>query len=302
MKFLLRIFAPVLLILCTLALTCGAASANEAVNCYWLLESIETETSSSDRYGPAQAKTDIAPADGLDAAGMTEAVRGVRSLTLDVTRLSGGFNAHADYTFSGIPAAVPGAASARLTITAATRSEARSFYLYASIFVNSHRVLRVRDTGAWVQRVFFPRKAVPGDTQTIELCAREAHDLASVHITYVYRAYAGVMLVDANGDVVLYDADGRETGRIAQTVEDILPVFSTATPQSSKTIFSAEEQTDGSLIATFDPHSGLSEDELIRLLRAASQAHSDASPETTSEPLVQADASSENASEPQTHA
>ena len=90
------------------------------------------------------------------------------------------------------------------------------------------------------------------------------------------------MVIDGSGDVVLYDLDGNEIQRIAQTVEDILPVFAAdGSHAAGKTIFAAEEQEDGSLIVRFDPDSGLTEDELIRLIRAASSGETDATSAAT---------------------
>ena len=233
MKNILRVLALCLL----LAVPAFALAAGE-VSCYWQLEAIEVSNSVSDAYGPAAAQTDAQSLTQSDPAAMTELVRGVKHVTLDVTRANGGYNAHGEYTLSGVPAVVPGAASARLTITANTKAEEHSFYLYASILVDGRRALRVRDTGAWVHRVYFPRTAPDGATQRITLDAREIHDLARTQVTYVYRAHPGVMVIDANGDVVLYDLDGNEIQRIPQTVEDILPVFAQDTDAAGgKTIF-----------------------------------------------------------------
>ena len=189
-----------------------------------------------------------------------------------------------------MPAVVPGAASARLTITANTKADEHSFYLYSSILVDGRRVLRVRDTGAWVQRVYFPHTAPEGTVQRITLDAREIHDLARTQVTYVYRAHPGVMVIDTNGDVVLYDLDGNIIQRIPQTVDDILPVFAGESGQAGgKTIFAAEEQEDGSLIVRFDPDSGLTEDELIRLIRAATSGETDATSAATFVSSLEAD-------------
>ena len=221
MKHILRVLA-----LCLLLALPACALASGLTSCYWQLEAVEVETLTSDAYGPASAQTSAQALSETDPARMTELVRGAKSVNLDVTRAAGGYNAHADYTLSGVPALVPGAACARLTVTAYTQAEEHSFYLYSSILVNGRRTLRVRDTGAWVHRVYFPRKAVPGDEQRVTFDSREIHELARTRTTYVYRAHEGVMIIDANGDVVLYDLDGNEICRIPQTVDDILPVFS----------------------------------------------------------------------------
>ena len=219
MKNILRVLA-----LCLLLAIPACALASGA-SCYWQLEAIEVGSETSGVYGPAIVTTDVQPAQESDPAKMTEIVRGVRHVTLDVTRSTGGYNAHGEYTISGAPAVVPGAASARLTVTANTAADEHSFYLYSSIYVDGSRTLRVRDTGAWVHRVYFPRTAQEGAVQRITLDSREIHDLARTKVTYVYRAHPGVMVIDGSGDVVLYDLDGNEIQRIAQTVEDILPVF-----------------------------------------------------------------------------
>ncbi|MBR5560703.1 MAG: hypothetical protein IKU73_04745, partial [Clostridia bacterium] len=269
MKSILRV-----LVLCLLVVFASAALADDAASCYWLLEEIRVESLTSDAYGPASAETDVQPVSGLKPAAMTEAVRGMRSFELDVTRAAGGQNAHAEYTLSGMPAVVPGAASARMTITASTSADEDSFYLYSAIFAGQYRTLRVRGTGAWVHRVRFPRTAESGSEQTVSFVAREIHDLARTEVTYVYRAHPGVMMVDMNGDVVLYDLDGNEIDRIVRTVDDILPEFTQnlGGDIDGKTLFAGEMQDDGSLIVSFDPESGLTEDELIRLLRAAKAA------------------------------
>ena len=285
MKNILRILALCLL----LAIPACALAAGE-VSCYWQLEAIEVENTLSDAYGPALAQTDVKPVTENDPAKMTEIVRGVKNVTLDVTRANGGYNAHGEYTLSGVPAVVPGAACARLTITSSTKADEHSFYLYSSILVDGSRTLRVRDTGAWVHRVYFPRTAQEGAVQRITLDSREIHDLARTKVTYVYRAHPGVMVIDGSGDVVLYDLDGNEIQRIAQTVEDILPVFAAdGSHAAGKTIFAAEEQEDGSLIVRFDPDSGLTEDELIRLIRAASSGETDATSAATFVSTLEAD-------------
>ncbi|MBQ2989766.1 MAG: hypothetical protein IJD60_00560, partial [Clostridia bacterium] len=286
MKNILRILALCLL----LALPACALAAGET-SCYWQLEAIEVEHALSQAYGPATAETDVQNVNETDPAVMTEIVRGVKHVTLDVTRENGGYNAHGEYTLAGVPAVVPGAASARLTITANTKADEHSFYLYSSILVDGRRTLRVRETGAWVHRVYFPRVAPQGAVQRITLDSREIHDFARTQVTYVYRAHPGVMVIDTNGDVVLYDLNGNVIKRIPQTVEDILPVFTqeSGNVAGGKTIFAAEEQEDGSLIVRFDPDSGLTEDELIRLIRAAASGETDATSAATFVSTLEAD-------------
>ena len=71
-----------LIVLLGLLLASGAAMADDTVPCFWQLEAVETASGASDRYGPAAAGSDMAPLSGLDAAAMTQAVRGVRTLSL----------------------------------------------------------------------------------------------------------------------------------------------------------------------------------------------------------------------------
>jgi len=198
MKSILRV-----LVLCLLVLFASAALADDAASCYWLLEEIRVDTLTSDAYGPASARTDVEPVSGLTPSAMNEAVRGVRSFELDVTRAAGGQNAHAEYTLAGMPAVVPGAASARMTVTASTAADEDSFYLYSAIYAGQRRTLRVRGTGAWVHRVYFPLTAKNGSEQVVSFVAREIHDLSRVDVSYVYRAYPGVMMVEMNGVVLL---------------------------------------------------------------------------------------------------
>ena len=175
MKSILRILA-----LCLLLLVPSMALGDDAVSCYWQLESISVSTEASQAYGPAKAYTDTESVSGLDARGMTAAVRGVRSASLDLTRASMDAGAHAEYTMSGMPARVPGSASARLSLTAVTSAEEDSFYLYSAVYAGGKRTLRYRNTGAWVHRVSFPRTAVPGTTQDIRIVSREMNNLARV--------------------------------------------------------------------------------------------------------------------------
>ena len=240
-----------LLMFLALALTlllCATAAADgaTAVNCYWQLEEVRVETAASDRAGAPVATTDALPVSGLSAAQMVERMRGTSTLSLGLTRVSNGSRAEAEYTVSSAPALIPGAAAARLSLSAATDCEDNSYYLYATVNAGGHQIVRVRGNGAWVVRAFFPRQAVPGATRTLSMTAREINDLASVRIVYVYRAMPGAMLIDTNGDIVLYDLDGNEIDRIGQSVSDMLPVFAQQSGTADgDTIFSAEGQEDG---------------------------------------------------------
>ncbi|MBP3657276.1 MAG: hypothetical protein J6K32_11345, partial [Clostridia bacterium] len=261
MKPFARLLALLMLVLMLPA--CGLA-AQEAVNCYWQLDSV----SSAVDAGHGQGSAVTPEVSGLSAAEMTEAVRGESSMQLSLQRPGTGAGAQAEYTFSGMPAVVPGSARARLSVCAATRSEPASYYLYMTIFAEKQYIARVRGTGAWVMSIPFPRRAVPGETRTVTLHAREYNGRASVKTTYVYRACPGRMLVDVNGDVVLYDQNDNETARIPQSVADILPEM-TAGSADSETLFAAEAQEDGSMIVRLRPDNSLSTEELIRLIRTA---------------------------------
>ena len=129
MKSILRILA----LFALLVFSCTCALADD-VPVYWQLESIEVTTSASNSYGPVAAETDVVPFSGTDAREMIEAVRDVSSISLDVSRASTGSSAHADYTYSGVPALVPGAACASLTLTADTKAADAGIQELAHIF------------------------------------------------------------------------------------------------------------------------------------------------------------------------
>ena len=235
LKSLLTFFALALMLCVT-----AAADGTQAVNCYWQLEEVRVETAASDRAGDIVAQTDALPVSGLSAAQMVEQMRGTHTLSLGLTRLSSDSRAEAQYTVSSAPALIPGAAAARLSLSAATDCEANSYYLYATVNAGGSQIVRVRGNGAWVVRAFFPRQAVPGTTRTLSVNAKEINGLASVRILYIYRAMPGAMLIDTNGDIVLYDLDGNEIDRIGQSVEDMLPVFAQQSGAADgDTIFSA---------------------------------------------------------------
>ena len=99
MKNILRVLA-----LCLLLAIPACSLAAQNVSCYWQLEAIEVSSAVSEAYGPVSAHTDVAPVQENDPAKMTEIVRGVKHVALDVTRESGGYNAHGEYTLSGVPA------------------------------------------------------------------------------------------------------------------------------------------------------------------------------------------------------
>jgi len=182
---------------------CGLAQSEAPVNCYWQLDEIVVETTASERTGAASALTDVTPVSGLDIEEMIDALRGAHSFSLDLDRESTGKHAHADFSYTTVPALVPGAAAARLSITANTQVEDNCFYLYSTVNAGGSQVARVRGNGAWVVRTFFPRQAVPGTVRTLGLTAKEYNGLAQARVTYRYVACPGAMIIDTNSDIVL---------------------------------------------------------------------------------------------------
>ena len=264
------------LVFVLLVAVCAAAAADgvSPVNCYWQLEKVEVDTAASDRVGAASATTSIEPLSGLDVEAMMDALRGDHIIALSLDRDSTGKHAQAGFVYSTVPALVPGAAAARLNIAADTHVEDDCFYLYSTVNAGGSQIARVRGTGAWVVRTFFPRQAVPGAKRTLSLIAREHNELAQVRVNYVYTACPGAMIIDTNNDIVLYDLDGKETRRIPQAVEDMLPVMMQNASASSEgdTVFSAEENEDGSVIVRPSQALGLSHEEIIKLIRATTKA------------------------------
>ena len=175
MKSILRI-----LVLCALLASLAVSALADDVPVYWQLESIQVTTSTENRFGPAEAATDVTAISTDDVREMIEAVRSESSMAVGASRASTDRHAHADYTVSGVPALVPGAASARLTLTANTAADPDSFYLYGTVDVNGKRTLRFRNTGAWVHRVGFPRTAEAGAVRSMTITGQEIHDFAVV--------------------------------------------------------------------------------------------------------------------------
>lgn len=193
---------------------------------------------------------------------MISALSQGHTFSLDVTRAATGSSAHADYVLSGVPALIPGAGSARLSLTGATANSTSSLYLYASVYANKARALRVRSTGAWVFRIAFPRTAVAGTTRTLRFDAKELQGYASVSVVYTYTAIPGKMLVDGNGDTVLYDALGNEIDRHSARAGGRAARFRPPLPaQDGDMLFSAEVQRDGGLLVRFLPGGGLTLEE-----------------------------------------
>ena len=92
MKNILRVLA-----LCMVLLLPALALAGGETACYWQLEAIEVDNQASGAYGPASAQTSASAVTETDPAAMTEIVRGVKDVTLDITRAAGGYNAHGRY-------------------------------------------------------------------------------------------------------------------------------------------------------------------------------------------------------------
>ena len=219
-------------LLLALCLTAALALGETAQPCYWQLTDVSVTQKALDALGPAAVSTNAEALSDLKPIDMIEALSQPHTFSVDVTRAASGSNAHADYALSGMPALVPGAGSARLSLTSATVNPTSSFYVYASVYASKARVLRVRSTGAWVFRIPFPRTAIAGATRTVKLDAKELQGYADVCVSYTYTAMPGKMLVEASGDTVLYDPLGNEIDRIPRKVSEVLPVF--ASPSGSE--------------------------------------------------------------------
>ena len=263
-----------LMMLCLFVLP---ALSEAAQPCYWQLTDVSVAQVCDDKLGDAEVLTSAVPLPDLRPIDMISALSQGHTFSLDVTRAATGSSAHADYVLSGVPALIPGAGSARLSLTGATANSTSSLYLYASVYANKARALRVRSTGAWVFRIAFPRTAVAGTTRTLRFDTKELQGYASVSVVYTYTAMPGKMLVDGNGDTVLYDALGNEIDRIPRALADVLPVFAASSGADGDMLFSAEVQRDGGLLVRFLPGGGLTLEEMLTLIRnALSAAQNDA--------------------------
>ena len=134
-------------LLLALCLTAALALGETAQPCYWQLTDVSVTQKALDTLGPAAVSTNAEALSDLKPIDMIEALSQPHTFFVDVTRAASGSNAHADYTLSGMPALVPGAGSARLSLTSATVNPTSSFYVYASVYASKARVLRVRSTG-----------------------------------------------------------------------------------------------------------------------------------------------------------
>lgn len=275
MKHIARLLAlAVLLALPALALAKGRTA------CYWQLDSVTVSCETSPSALSASAETSAQSFASGDARAMMDALRGGYSLSLSLSReisrsslgLLDALTARADYALGALPAIVPGGACARLNLSAADTSAPGSYYLYLTVAADGRRVVRVRGSGAWIARVSFPHEAVPGAQRRVTVRAQELNGLASVRIDYRYTAHAGAMLIDGGGDVVLLGEQGEEIARYPQTVADLLPLLAPGASSDGGTLFSAETQEDGALLVRLLPDSGLTAEEIIRLIRAARQA------------------------------
>ena len=123
MKSIFRILA-----LCAVLISLWACALADDVPVYWQLERVLVETAAQSSYGPASAQTNAVSLETTDVREMIEAIRSEGTAALSVSRASRDRHANAAYTFSGVPALVPGAASARLTLTAQTQADEDSFY------------------------------------------------------------------------------------------------------------------------------------------------------------------------------
>ena len=177
-----------LMMLCLFALP---ALSEAAQPCYWQLTDVSVAQVCDDKLGDAEVLTSAVPLPDLRPIDMISALSQGHTFSLDVTRAATDSSAHADYVLSGVPALIPGAGSARLSLTGATSNSTSSLYLYASVYANKARALRVRSTGAWVFRIAFPRTAVAGTTRTLRFDAKELQGYASVSVVYTYTAMPG---------------------------------------------------------------------------------------------------------------
>ena len=240
----------------------ATALCEQPVPCYWQLSAVEVETSASDAFNTT-ASTDALPLSGLDAEGMFRALPSSFEITTAVARPGSSTGSQGSYTFSGLPALAPGAASTRLLLSASMPQSSRSLYLYATVSVNGQRLLRVRDSGAWMLRIPFPRQAEPGAVREVRLHAAEINGRVDVNVVCRYEAVPGTMLIDVNGDIVLYDLQGHETTRIS--ADGVAPAFADA-GSGADMLLSAQVLPDGSLAALISPACGLSPESLSQLL------------------------------------
>ena len=190
MKLLLQTLVCLLLVA-----VCAVASASEAVNCYWQLDEVRVETFSDPSGLNAEVAVSAEALSGLSIPEMIDAMRGENAMSMRVVRSETGKRssrtAEAAYTYSAVPALVPGAAAARLSFTADTQAEPASYYLYGTLAAGGHQVARMRGDGAWVLRTFFRRKAIPGTERTMTVSLREMNEQASARVTYAYKACPG---------------------------------------------------------------------------------------------------------------
>ena len=159
----------------------ATALCEQPVPCYWQLRAVEVETSASDAL-EASALTDTVPLSGLDAEGMFRALPSSLAMSLSAARPGHTTHSQGTYTFSGLPALAPGAASIRLLLTSSMPISDDSLYLYATASVNGQRLLRVRDSGAWIIRIAFPRQALAGTVREVRLHAEEINGFADVNV------------------------------------------------------------------------------------------------------------------------
>ena len=109
-----------LMMLCLFALP---ALSEAAQPCYWQLTDVSVAQVCDDKLGDAEVLTSAVPLPDLRPIDMISALSQGHTFSLDVTRAATGSSAHADYVLSGVPALIPGAGSARLSLTGATASK-----------------------------------------------------------------------------------------------------------------------------------------------------------------------------------
>ena len=115
-----------LMMLCLFALP---ALSEAAQPCYWQLTDVSVAQVCDDKLGDAEVLTSAVPLPDLKPIDMISALSPGHTFARDVTRAATGSSAHADYVLSGVPALIPGAGSARLSLTGATANSTSSLYL-----------------------------------------------------------------------------------------------------------------------------------------------------------------------------
>lgn len=161
----MKSFVCLLVFAMLLALPALAMARSSSV-CYWQLESVSVSCDAVS-YLPATAEATMESFASDDLRTMMDALRGgcgfSLSLSREVNRSALGLTetrtATAEHTLDALPAIVPGGACARVNLTTRSASDPGSYYMYLTVDVNYRRLLRARNSGAWMVRVSFPRVA-----------------------------------------------------------------------------------------------------------------------------------------------